>query len=123
MAKRKTRAYTRKVPLKESVIHETLLVPGYGTLQEELIGAYTQASAGKGKERHANNKPFDRQPIMEVSRIVGHGFQTGQAMKKLGEASQMADRGEFDKAIHEIQGAMVYCAAAIMRIRESAAAK
>lgn len=93
-------------------------VEGYEPLADEFIAAYVQSSAGKGKERHANNKPFDRQPILEVSRIVGPAFQTGQAMKKLGEATQMFQRGEIDKAIHEIHGAMVYCAAACHRMRE-----
>lgn len=93
-------------------------VEGYEPLAQELMAAYIQASAGKGKERHANNKPWDRQPILEIARTVGPGFQTGQAMKKLGEATQMFQRGEIDKAIHEIHGAMVYCAAAIIRMRE-----
>lgn len=93
-------------------------VAGYEALATELLAAYAQSSAGKGKERHANNKPFDRQPILEIARIVGPAFQTGQAMKKLGEATQMFQRGEIDKAIHEIHGAMVYCAAACARMKE-----
>lgn len=93
-------------------------VEGYEPLAAELTNAYIQASAGKGRERHANNRPFDRQPILEVSRIVGPAFNTGQAMKKLGEATQMFQRGEIDKAIHEIHGAMVYCAAAVLRMKE-----
>lgn len=93
-------------------------VEGYEPLAQEFVNAYVQSSAGKGKERHANDKPFDRQPILEVARIVGPAFNTGQAMKKLGEATQMFARGEIDKAIHEIHGAMVYCAAAVVRMRE-----
>lgn len=91
---------------------------GYDPLAQEFANAFLQASAGKGKERHANNRPFDRQPILEVSRIVGPAFNTGQAMKKLGEATQMFARGETDRAIHEIHGAMVYCAAAVLRMKE-----
>lgn len=94
-------------------------VEGYEPLGTELLNAYVQSSAGKGKERHANNKPFDRQPILEVGRIVGSAFNTGQAMKKTGEAQQMFDRGEKDKAIHELHGAMVYLASAIMLMREA----
>lgn len=93
-------------------------VEGYELLAQELINAYIQSSVGKGRERHANDKPFERQPILEVARIVGPAFQTGQAMKKLGEATQMFQRGDIDKAIHEIHGAMVYCAAAIVRMKE-----
>lgn len=35
----------------------------YVALENILYEAYQQASAGKGNERHANNRPFDRQPI------------------------------------------------------------
>lgn len=93
-------------------------VEGYSELANELVAAYEQSSVGKGKIRHANDKPFERQPILEIARIVGPAFQTGQAMKKLGEATQMYQRGEIDKAILEIHGAMVYCAAAVIRMRE-----
>lgn len=101
-----------------STSKKSFTVEGYEPLAQELMAAYIQASTGKGKERHANDKPFDRQPILEVARIVGPGFQTGQAMKKLGEATQMFQRGEIDRAIHEIHGAMVYCAAAVVRMKE-----
>ncbi len=39
---------------------------GYDCLRHVLALALQQANAGKGKERHANGKPFDRQPIMEI---------------------------------------------------------
>ncbi len=99
----------------------TVILPAmedYLPLNYELTQAREQAMHGKGKERHANNKPFDRQPIAEVGRIVGIGFNTGQAMKKAGEATQMHQRGENEKAIHELQGAIVYLASAIMLLRE-----
>lgn len=92
----------------------------YGALQGILDDAYAQAARGKGKERHANDKPFNDQPIMEVGRIVGSGFALGQVMKKAGEAKGMADRGEVGAAERELLGAIVYAAAAVLLIREGA---
>lgn len=91
----------------------------YAPLYDILDEATLQASSGKGKERHANGKPFLRQPIMETGRIVGPGFALGQVMKKAGEAKGMADRGEREAAVREILGAIVYAAAAALLIRET----
>lgn len=90
----------------------------YDKLAGVLQDAYNQAAEGKGKERHANGKPFDRQPIMEIARMVGIGYQTGQAMKKAQEATSMANRGEGIAAEAELLGAINYLAAAVMLIRE-----
>lgn len=90
----------------------------YAPLKSILDEAHRQASEGKGKERHANGKPFDRQPILEIGRMVGVGYQTGQAMKKCQEATTMAAQNKKDAAIAELLGAINYCAAAIMLIRE-----
>lgn len=94
------------------------VVDGYKPLAEVLAAALDQAQAGKGKERHANDKPFDRQPIMEIGRMVGLGYQTGQAMKKLQEAVGMTARGQVEAAEREMLGAINYAAAAILLIRE-----
>lgn len=93
-------------------------VPHYQVLADELQAAYRQSAEGKGKERHANGKPFDRQPIMELARMYGVGFTAGQAAKKSQEALGMLARGERDKAIHELHGAIVYLAATAAAIRE-----
>lgn len=87
-------------------------VPGYDSLSNVLGAAYHQAARGKGKERHARDKPFDKQPIMEISRMVGPGYATGQAMKKLQEAKSMMDRGQLAAAKAEALGA------AIQRVRK-----
>ena len=92
----------------------------YGALQGVLDDAYAQAAHGKGKERHANDKPFLDQPIMGIGRTVGPGFALGQVMKKAGEAKGMADRGDADAAERELLGAIVYAAAAVLLIREGA---
>lgn len=88
---------------------------GYAPLANALAAAYTQSAYGKGKERHANSKPFDEQPIMEIVRlfgqagIVGHAYQI---IKKAQEAGNMALRGKKDAARAEFLGVIVYAAAA-----------
>lgn len=86
----------------------------YTTLRDILNEAYDQAATGKGKDRHANDRPWSAQPIAEIGRMVGVGFNLGQAMKKLQEASRM----EGEAAVRELLGAIVYAASAIMLIRE-----
>ena len=97
------------------------LIPGYDSLINALSAAYHQATRGKGKERHARDKPFDKQPIMEISRMVGPGYATGQAMKKLQEAKSMMDRGQFAAAKAEALGAINYTAAFYLLIKEAEA--
>lgn len=86
----------------------------YQALRDVLDEAYEQAANGKGKERHANEKHWLMQPIFEIGRMVGVGFNAGQAIKKLQESSRM----EPDAAIRELLGAIVYAASAIQLIRE-----
>ena len=92
-------------------------VMGYEHLAQVLHDAYAQASAGKGKERHANELPFHEQPMQQIARRRGIGFILGQADKKSEEAQGMLDRGERDKAIHELLGAIVYLSGAVIHIR------
>ena len=89
--------------------------PDYYDLAAILQEAFNQASEGKGKERHANGKPWRLQPIAEIGRMVGVGFNTGQAIKKLQESSRMKP----DAAVRELLGAIVYAASAIMLIRDN----
>lgn len=93
-------------------------IDAYGALRDVLDEAFMQAASGKGAERHANGRPFHRQPIMEVGRIVGPGFAAGQVMKKAGEAIGMVRRQELGAAERELLGVIVYAAAAIILIRE-----
>lgn len=90
----------------------------YQKLRDVLEAAYRQSAEGKGKERHANARDFDRQPILEIGRMVGPGYQTGQSMKKCQEAIGMIGRGEHAKAVHELLGSIVYAAAAVVLITE-----
>lgn len=84
----------------------------YNTLADALRAAYEQAAVGKGKDRHATDMPFDRQPIMEIGRMVGPGYHVGQAMKKGQESMRMMSRDEHARARAELLGAIVYLAAA-----------
>ena len=91
---------------------------GYDNLFTILCKALHQAQAGKGKERHANDLPFDQQPIMAIAALTDMGFQTGQAIKKTVEAHGMVNRGQLDAAERELLGAINYLAAAVLRINK-----
>lgn len=90
--------------------------PNYETLARILKMAYGQASTGKGKERHANGRKFDDQPIMTIAKDHGLGYQTGQAEKKLKEAHTLLKIKGKDAAIRELLGVINYTAAAIAYI-------
>jgi hypothetical protein len=97
---------------------------GYGDLRAILDEAYAQSAHGKGKERHASapegdDLPWERQPILQITRSVGLGFPTGQSVKKITEACGMVNRGKRESAVQELLGAIVYAAAAIRYIRET----
>lgn len=98
--------------------HYHTIATMYQPLMDVLKSAYAQAASGKGMERHANGKPFLEQPIMEIGRMVGVGYQTGQAMKKAQEAGGMIERRQFGSARAELLGAINYLAAAYLLIQE-----
>lgn len=93
---------------------------GYDTLFVILCRALHQAQEGKGQERHGNGKPFDQQPIMAITDLVGMGFQTGQAIKKTVEAHGMVNRNQLAEAERELLGAINFLAAAVLRINNMA---
>lgn len=83
----------------------------YEELMLTLMDAYNQAAIGKGKERHGGDDvPFEKQPMFRVMDKVGLGFATGQALKKICES----DRMDIARAQHELKGAIIYLAGAIM---------
>lgn len=90
----------------------------YETLSTILDAAFDHAATGKGKERHARDLPFDKQPMLETTRLVGPGFPLGQAIKKAGEAAGMIEREEYDAAVAECLGAINYLAGAVAWVRE-----
>ena len=87
----------------------------YDRLSGILQRAYNQAAIGKGAERHANELPFDQQPMQKVISLYGIGFALGQAAKKMQEAQRM----DTDPAINELLGAINYIAGAIIALEDS----
>jgi hypothetical protein len=87
--------------------------PGYQTLASVLQRAYDQAARGKGKERHANGKPFHLQPMQDLIRLHGIGFATGQASKKASEGPGLVG---IDRQVAELLGAIVYLAGAVIAL-------
>lgn len=114
-----TMARVRGMVHELPVIHGD--VPGYGPLARILSLAYDQSAKGKGKERHANARPFEKQPIMEIGRMLGSTCdgEMYQVIKKVQEASNMVARGNTEGAKAELLGAIVYSAAAYLLIEES----
>lgn len=92
---------------------------GYMELALTLIDAFNQAARGKGEERHANGRPFNDQPIMQIPRLQGNiSGLVYQIAKKANEADLMHERGAGNPAIREFYGVINYAAAAIMQIKE-----
>jgi hypothetical protein len=82
----------------------------YDPLYDILHEAGLRASESKGKERHANNKPFIRQPIFTIQEAVGTGFALGQAIKKIEESTRLSA----SMARNELLDSIVYIAASII---------
>lgn len=88
-------------------------VPGYETLESVLEAAYAQASAGKGKERHANGLPFHQQRMQGISDLLNSDDGMAyQAIKKLTEGLQFTDPAALEK---ELLGVIVYVAGILVR--------
>lgn len=83
---------------------------GYDDMAAVLVRALEQSACGKGKERHAQDKPFSEQPMQQLIALYGTGFACGQAGKKMQEALRLPH----DAAIRELLGAIVYAAGAII---------
>lgn len=91
---------------------------GYESLRSILNRAFDQAAFGKGAERHADQKPFDEQPMQRLCDAYGVGFALGQAGKKAEESQRLAH----DAAVRELLGAIVYLAGAILHLERRKAA-
>ncbi|NBK25973.1 MAG: hypothetical protein EOM68_28650 [Spirochaetia bacterium] len=89
---------------------------GYEPLAKVLQLALDQAQSGKGVERHGNGKAFVEQPIMEIGRMVGTGYNLGQSMKKAQESMRLPKV----RAQAELLGAINYLAAAYLLLEELA---
>lgn len=95
---------------------ETLGKPDhYTSLRRVLDMALDQAQNGKGKERHANNLPFEQQLICVATREEGHGFPRGQIRKKIEEIKRLPN---LDAQIREALSIIVYAVADIIVMEE-----
>jgi len=86
----------------------------YQCLQNVLDRAYQQAAHGKGKDRHACENPFEKQPIIGIQELVGNGFALGQAIKKMQESQRLTH----EAAIKELLGAINYICGAIIYLEQ-----
>lgn len=92
----------------------------YGPLAGVYELALFQAANGKGKDRHADNKPFENQIIMTIQDQVGSGFTLGQCIKKMTESKRLATMENGKKrASAELLGAMNYLAAAYLHLQKT----
>lgn len=91
---------------------------GYESLRSILNRAFDQAAFGKGAERHANQKPFEEQPMQRLCDAYGVGFALGQAGKKSEECQQL----QHDAQVKELLGAIVYLAGSILYLERKKAA-
>jgi hypothetical protein len=86
---------------------------GYESLAAVLDAALHQAAEGKGKERHAQDLPFDQQPMQNISTLLDSpDGMLYQAMKKIQESTRLPH----DRAIAELLGAIVYTAGAVVYV-------
>ena len=95
---------------------------GYEALGAVLNEALLQAATGKGRDRHADGRPFDDQPIMRETYACGLGFPAGQARKKILEAVRCC-QDHPERAVADLLGAINYIAALIIGIRGNATAE
>jgi hypothetical protein len=86
----------------------------YSSLVEILFLALEHAAVTKGKERHANGLPFEKQKICRINRDVGLGFGLGQAIKKIEESVKLSP----DRAILELIGAINYLCGVTIVLKE-----
>lgn len=93
----------------------------YHSLHQVLMDAQSQASQGKGKERHADNNSYEDQVICVVGRLLkGHPFgaHAFQVIKKTIEAGRLYKLKGPDAAYNEILGVINYAAAMNILIKE-----
>ena len=90
----------------------------YSALEGVLQRAYDQAATGKGAERHARSRPFEEQPMLVISDLLGTtAGLLYQAMKKIQESQNLPK----DRAVVELLGAINYLAGAVVFLEDEGA--
>lgn len=85
---------------------------GYEKLVDVFQAAHDQAAYGKGKERHANNLPFDEQRMQSISNLLlSPGGMAFQVVKKMTEGLEFEDH---DRREAELLGAINYLAGIVI---------
>ncbi len=79
----------------------------YEGLYAVLEAAHDRAAKGKGRERHAQERPFEEQPILNITEMVGPGGLAFQIMKKAQESLRLTPAD----AQKELLDIIVYAAA------------
>lgn len=87
-------------------------VNGYERLADVLERAFDQAATGKGHDRHAQDLPFEQQPMQKLIDLYGPGFALGQAAKK----AQESQRLPAGRDVAELLGAINYLAGAVIAL-------
>lgn len=91
----------------------------YSALEEVLQRAYDQVATGKGAKRHARSRPFEAQPMLVISDLLGtNAGQLYQAMKKIQESQNLPK----DRAGAELLGAINYLAGAVVFLEDESGA-
>jgi len=88
----------------------------YFRLYNVLIQALSQAQDGKGKERHANDLPFEKQPSVCIARRRGSGYPRGQIEKKILEVDNLSTT---EAQIREMLSIIVYAAIDIIVMQDN----
>lgn len=91
--------------------------PAYASLREVLDHALDQASAGKGKERHApNGERFEDQRMLSISRLLVSEYGMAyQVCKKVSEGLILPTT---ERKVAELLGAINYIAGIVIYLRE-----
>lgn len=90
--------------------------PGYERLVAVMKAAHNQAAHGKGKERHANDLPFEEQRMLSICKLQGSpDGMTYQVIKKLTEGLAMP---EHHRKVAELYGAINYLAGIVIFLED-----
>jgi hypothetical protein len=103
---------------QQAVLAKEVLVaePGYERMVAVFRDAHNQAAHGKGKERHANDLPFEAQRMLSICRLQGSpDGMAYQVIKKVTEGLAMP---EHHRKVAELYGAINYLAGIVIFLED-----
>lgn len=89
--------------------------PGYERLAAVLQAALDQAQRGKGKERHANDRPFHEQRMQTLSDALNSA--KGMAFQACKKVTEGVDHPTYEQQERELLGAIVYIGGMIVWLK------